>query len=437
MNGNPLEANRRQWLQQSLSAAGVLAAGRTRAVAASEEAAARSEMNRFDKMMESLLKETGAPGASVAVARNDRLVYARGFGLADRELGVPVTADSRFRIASLSKPITATSILQLVDGELLTLDDAVVEVLELPEPKDERWRAITIRHLLQHRAGFDSRASFDPMFRSTRICEELGAVPPAMPDLIIRYMLQRPLDFEPGAKYAYSNFGYSLLGRVVERVSGLPYELSVRRTIARPLGMNSLQMGRTLSASEGEVLYYDDADGLEPAVMGDIGRKVSRPYGAWCLEAMDAHGGWIASASDLVRFAAAFHDLDASSLLSAKACREMIAPPEGPAGHDEEGLVKEVFYGCGWSVRRLDDSGRVNIWHNGGLPGTSTLLVRRHDRISFAVLFNARRPLVDTPDESEDNAEERRKDLVRRVDPLMHKTINAIDKWPEGTALYG
>ena len=150
-------------------------------------------------------EENKVPGAALAVAYQNRLVYARGFGLADEQQRDPVRPRSLFRIASISKPFTSAAVLQLVERGRLKLEDRVVDVLEVSldgvrvPPSDARLRQVTIRHLLQHLGGWDRGKSFDPMFRPVRIARELHRAPPAGPDLIIPYMWRLPLDFTPGS----------------------------------------------------------------------------------------------------------------------------------------------------------------------------------------------------------------------------------------------
>ena len=387
---------------------------------------ANPDLKSFDDLMTGFLEEHKAVGAALAVTKDGRLVYARGFGLADRKAREPVQPTSLFRIASVSKPITAVAILQLVDRGKLKLDDKVFDILKhkpyLPEGAkvDPRLEQITILHLLQHTGGFDRGASLDPMFRSVQFAEMLGVKPPAEPDHIIRVMKGRPLDFDPGTHHAYSNFGYCLLGRVIEALSKQPYETCVRKEVLAPLGITRMRIGKTLldGRAKGEVRYYDERDRRRTAVMGQrLGQRVPAPYGAWYLEAMDAHGGWIASAVDLVRFASALDRPARSPLLSRKAISAMFARPKGAVGLDADGKPKAAYYGCGWLVRPVGR--KANHWHGGGLPGTSTLLVRRHDGLNWAVLFNTR----SSPDG---------KALASLIDPLVHRAANAVKRWPMG-----
>lgn len=377
------------------------------------------ELAGFDELLVSIGRKYEVPGAALAVTKDSRLVYARGYGLADRDTGQRVEPQSLFRIASLSKPITAAGVLQLVERGKLDLEDKVHSVLDLAEPSDKRWKDVTILQLMRHTGGWDRGVSFDPMFRSVEIAADQGVDPPAMPEQIIAYMLEQPLDFDPGDRYAYSNFGYSLLGRVIERVTGMPYGRYIRQAVLGPLGVYRPRLGKTLpeGRAQNEVKYYDEQDRKDSAVMGEVGVSVPLPYGAWCLEAMDAHGGWIASAPDLVRFASAFDKPQQSKILSIAGITTMFARPCGAAGFEDDGSPKAHYYGCGWSVRPVGASG-ANTWHTGSLAGTSTLLVRRHDGLNWAVLFNTRKGTAG-------------KSLSSVIDPLMHEAANAVVTWPK------
>ena len=257
------------------------------------------------------------------------------------------------------------------------------------------------------------------MFMSVAFATEAGTPPPAGPAEVIRAMLKRPLDFDPGTKYAYSNFGYCLLGRVLEclpSAHGRRYEQLVRDEVFAPVGALSPRLGRTLTTSVDEVRYGLPVIEGEPAVREDSvftpGEKVAPPYGAWHLEAMDSHGGWIASATDLVRFAMGCDEAatepssNRQALLSLAMIDEMFAKPSG-----EDLTESEIWYGHGWNVR-TSGNGR-NTWHMGALDGTSTILVRRSDGMTWAVLFNMRKNA---------NGEE----LARLIDPLVHGAANAV-----------
>jgi N-acyl-D-amino-acid deacylase len=369
----------------------------------------------FDQLMETFVAEHKVPGAALAVAKDGKLIYARGFGFADREKAEPVQPTSLFRIASVSKPFTAAAIMQLVDQGKLRLDQPWLPILGLhPLPDqhpDPRLSTITLTQLLQHRGGWDRDKSFDPMFRPLLIAEYFHTPPPAGPEQVIQYMLGQPLDFAPGERYAYSNFGYCILGRVIEKTSHESYEHYVRTHVLAPLGIHDMRLGRSLPEfrAEREVKYYPrgSSNSVFPP---NPGKRVPSAYGGWNLEAMDSHGGWIASAPDLVRFACAFDRPDHSHILSAESIGQTFARPAHEAG--------AVYYGFGWQIRHVDSRGGINTWHNGQLDGTSTLLVRRHDGLAWAVLFNASHD----PD---------RKVLATLIDPLLHQAADQVKTWPD------
>jgi N-acyl-D-amino-acid deacylase len=382
---------------------------------------ADAELASFDEMMLKFMEDNQVPGAALAVTKDGRLVYARGFGHADTQAGLPVEPAMRFRIASISKPITAAMILRLVELGLIRLDDNPFDVLKiaLPANSDARLRKVTVRQLLHHTAGWDRAVSFDPMFRPVVIAKDQGVKAPAGPGHVIGYMTKQKLDFNPGERYAYSNFGYCILGRLIEKATGQSYDAAVQKHLFNPLGIKNTELGHTLTTAKNEVKYYDDKKRTGAAVMGpSLGKPVPLPYGAWHLEAMDSHGGWISSAPDLVRFASAFDKPDACKVLKPESIKTMFARPEGLAGHDKDGKAKDVFYGCGWQVRTLGREDRVNTWHTGSLDGTSTILVRRVDGLCWAVLFNTR-----------NNA--KGETLSGLIDPLVHKAADKVKRWPD------
>jgi N-acyl-D-amino-acid deacylase len=335
------------------------------------------------------------PGGALAVTYKGRLVYDRGHGFADRHNRVPVTPDSRFRIASVSKPFTAVAIMRLVEAKRLKLDDPVMSILEL-EPfgereVDEKFRRVTIRHLLQHRGGWDRKASFDPMFRSHVIAAEAQNPGPAAPQDVIRYMAGRGIDWPPGKFYAYSNFGYCLLGRVIEKITGETYDHYMQRHVLRPLGIERMQLGASLRSRRlaDEVVYHgQDWRKARSVFAPDEGLTVPWPYGGFHLEAMDSHGAWVASARDLVRFARDFDDPQQSRLLAPESVAEMFARPPGIAGYGDDGAPRPRYYAAGWMVQGSGDAGTQE--HGGSLPGTTSKLVRRADGICWAALFNTR-----------------------------------------------
>lgn len=382
----------------------------------------QEQFANYDRSMAEFMKKHRVPGASIAVTDRGRVVFARGYGYADVGSRTKVDTQALFRIASISKPITAVAILQLIEQGRLQLDHKVFSLLEFSddiakiENFDERLRDITIRHLLEHRGGWDRDQSFDAMFQSIRFAEQLQVAPPADQATVIQAMLGQPLDFTPGERYAYSNFGYCLLGRLIETLAGQSYENYVQQHVLAPLGITSMKIGGTRLEfrDEREVRYYHPGT-ASSVFAADLHETVPPPYGSWFLEAMDSHGGWIATATDLARFAAALDDPDHCPILNRESIELMHRRPTGLAGHEEDGTEKPVYYSLGWSNRVLD-GGKVNHWHTGSLPGTATILIRRHDGKNFVALLNARvSPQTDH--------------LGREIDVLLHRMADEVKDW--------
>jgi CubicO group peptidase (beta-lactamase class C family) len=383
----------------------------------------------FDELMGEFMREHKPPGAALAVSFHGRLVYARGFGYADVEAKELVRPDSLFRIASLSKPFTAVGVLRLVEKGKLKLDDRVLPILKLEpylEPgtgMDPRWHDITVLHCLQHTGGWDRGKSFDPMGARTAedVARALGVRLPIDAKQIIRFTMGKPLDSDPGTAYAYSNFGYCVLGRVIEAVSGRAYPEYMVQEVLAPLGIRRMRLGKNLlkDRAPGEVKYYDGEKRTGRAISGpEIGKRAPLPYGVECIETMDANGGWIASAMDLVRFAAALDDPKRCPLLSEASIQALLAPPAGAVGHGADGKPKPEYYACGWNVRSaVRRPGKYAKSHSGLLAGSSTMLVCREDSIDWAAVFNC-------------DADKDGKQYAALIRPLVNRAVGEIKEWP-------
>ena len=373
-------------------------------------------MVSYDQLASTLLTKYGIPGGALAVARNGKLVFARGYGYANKATGELVQPDSRFRIASLSKPITSAAILLLLQRGKLSLDQRVFDILSyepLPgESVDPRLATITIRHLLEHSGGWNRDTTFDPMFLPVAIAAATGTPAPATTDSIIRFMMGKPLQFNPGSDYNYSNFGYALLGRVVETISGQPYAKFVREQVLAPSGAACMEIGHSLQAQSlpGEVKYYDfPAAPTAPSIYG-TGAKVSRPDGGFHLEAMDAHGGWVSSTVDYLRFVLSVDARnDRPDILAEETIKLMIARPAIP-----HWKTSASWYAKGWQVQPL--KGEATWWHTGGLAGTTTLVVRNDGGVAWAAFFNSQPSNVEA--------------FVDELDSGMWNALGSVTSWP-------
>ncbi len=378
----------------------------------------------FDASMLQFMHERGIPGGALAVLKEGRLVHARGYGLADRRGKKEVTPKALFRIASLSKPITGLAICQLAVQGKLTLNDRVVRILDLDLKNlrhgtlDARWKEITIEHLLHHTAGWDSTKSSDPMFGSVRIARVLGIKRPIQASDIISYMLGEPLDFDPGSRYVYSNFGYCLLGRIIEKVSGQSYEKHVKTHLLEPAGIHSMCLGRSLleNRKSGEVHYYLKDEHATSNAAGEVPKRTPFQYGGFCIETMDAHGGWLASVVDLARLTAHLDrpEMNSPYTPEVRALIQQIPPP--PVWRDKDGALADAYYGAGWMVRPKKGTAQASYWHTGSLPGAFSLWVRRWDGISWIACFNQRSDDDRYPNEA--------------IDLVLNKAADQVKSWP-------
>ena len=376
-----------------------------------------SAMECVDRVMVDFMKKWEIPGGAIAVSDKGRLVYARGFGWADQEAKQPVEPDALFRIASVSKPLTSVMLLTLLDQGKVDLDDPVMKYLEEDYQPfdglavDPQVKKITLRQLLQHTGGFNRNASFDPMFQPKELVNRLGRPPEA--GEIIRFMLSRPLDFTPGERYAYSNFGYCLLGRVIEKVTGKTYEAAVQEKVLLPVGAKRTRIGKTHldGRVEDEVVYYPTRKGaMCKSIFGnpDSNKEGTAPYCSFYLEPMDSHGAWISSTVDLLRFVNSVDGRRKPALLKPETVKLMLSDTlQKPDG-------TRTDYALGWSVR---GEGNCVMWcHDGSLPGTATMLLTTGEGQSCAVLLN------------------RRKNEKHFFGDLSNSVINALHEvknWPE------
>lgn len=367
-----------------------------------------TELSAIDLEIGQFMKQWGLPGASVALVKDGKLLYAKAFGKAD--INIPAQTDHVFRVASLSKPITAIAVMKLVEEGKLSLDDKVfgenglLNDAPYNQIVDKRIKEITVRHLLQHTAGWDRNfgKEGDPMFNSLHIAETMGTSAPADAVTIIRYMLTKPLDFTPGTRFSYSNLGYNILGRVIEEVSLASYEEYVMENILNPLEIMDMSLG--FSAYEDkqpkEVVYFERPElKLSSPSSGD-GKVSYYPYGGFNLEAMDAHGGWLASATDLAKIIVASSGSGTGKDILTKGSTIEMAEP----------CDVYPYYGLGWCVNE-----RGNRWHTGSLVGASSMMASLNNGIGWVLLFNGN-PLTS--------------EYFQSMDRVMWNALSNIKEWP-------
>lgn len=346
--------------------------------------------SRVDRPVRAFMQRWNVPGLALAIAVDGRLVLARGHGYADPAAGGPVQPDSLFRVASASKPVTAIAVMKLVESGRLALDERVFGSV-LPEfPRrcgkgvDPRLHEITVKHLLTHASGWDTSSDADPMFNAALIARRLDRPQLDRPEAVIQYMVCRGLQFQPGTDHAYENVNYAVLGRVIEAVSERSYEDYVRDRVWAPAGVTAPRIGRSLRSGRfpGEAVYVAQGDERRrvPAAVGD--GRVPLQYGGFDLQAMDSHGGWVASALDLARLMASVDGHAGVADILEPATIESMGANPGPPVQD---AGARVWYALGWYRNRGGD-----WFHDGSLPGSAAFMGMTPDAVVFAALANTR-----------------------------------------------
>ncbi len=351
------------------------------------------ELRRLDTAVQTLVTRWNVPGAAVAVMRNGHLIFSRGYGYADiNHQQVIDPARSLFRIASVSKPITAAAVLHLIQEGKLNLDDKAFDILNDFQPApgakvDKRLHSITVRDLLNMSAGWDKERSGDPILQPyiSLAAKRLKQSGPADFDTTVRYMMGRKLDFSPGTKFAYSNFTYGLLGKIIEKSTKKDYQTYVRETLFNPAGVQ-LYQGHTREEDRlpDEVVYYAPLESKAKSFLPTSSKRVAAPYARAYIETDLPMIGWVSTAPQL----AVLMDkiLSDDALLSPAVRGEVLNQPPLSCWQG-----KKKYFSMGWEVTR-DASGQYSLFKDGTLPGTRAFVEHTADGITWVALFNARPP---------------------------------------------
>jgi CubicO group peptidase (beta-lactamase class C family) len=343
---------------------------------------AAADLKEFDARMRQILRDYRMAGASLAIARDGKLLLARGYGLANVARKERLRPDHLLCIGSVTKPVTAVAILKLVDEGKLRLDARVVDVLKDFKPigkvVDPRLRDVTVRQLLYHAGGWDASKSGQPPNSLRRLAKQLGVKGALTPAVCYRLALGRKLDFTPGTESHYSNWGFIVLRLVVEKVSGQGYEQYVKQKILKPMGITRMRMEpRKPQFAPGESRRYA------------AGGQKEVPGGA---DYPESAGNWIASAPDLARFLTALDGSRGKPFLSARMRAQMLAPPPPPyRKNGKRPGATDPHVGLGWDLaRKVGTAWRYN--KNGGRPGVLAWIEHLPGGVSWVVLFNTSPP---------------------------------------------
>jgi CubicO group peptidase (beta-lactamase class C family) len=332
------------------------------------------------KIVNSFLRKWTIAGASIAISKDGKLIYAHGFGYADSASKTETQPYNRFRIASISKLVTAIAIMKLQEEGKLSLDskvfgaDGILNDSFFSEPKDKRVFDITVAQLLGHEAGWSQRYG-DQMFMPIIIAEKMGIKPPVDTKTIVRFALNKRLQYTPGAGRAYSNLGYSILGLVIEKVSGMSYEDYCKHTILEPLGIYDMSIAENLSSEKVpfEVTYYEPTDVVLKPSIYDTCKMVIPSNGGNDIKALGGAGAWLSTAPDLMRILLAVDGYNTRpDILNDQSIRFMTD-------------INNGFAPVGWKATEIDGT----WWRTGSFPGSAGMMKRQSDGISWVVLFNS------------------------------------------------
>ena len=366
------------------------------------------ETRVIDRQINSFIKRWRIHGASLAITKDERLVYAKGFGIANSETDEEVKPGHLFRIASVSKLITAVAIMKLYEEGEVDLDETVFGEFGILNDsiftayRDTRLEQITVRHLLNHTAGW-SRYSGDPIFNSLYIARKMDVKSPASFDDLLQYTLSRRLNYKPGTRYSYSNFGYVILGEIIERKSGMPYQDYVVMNLLKPLDIHDMHIGKSFYHQKypNEVRYHSSAGKMISYSMDGSGEKVPIYYGGNNIELLGPAGGWVASAPELIKFLTATDGFTEQPDILTPGTVALMSNPD-IAG-------KGLF---GW--RGSDRYG--TWWRTGYLTGSSALMVRQKDGVNWVVMINT--------------STYKHSRIHRYVSSMMFRAVNQVNEWP-------
>jgi CubicO group peptidase (beta-lactamase class C family) len=354
------------------------------------------EMAQSDVLVKNFLAKYDLPGATMALAKDGKIVYMRAFGYADINKTIPTKPYNLLRIASLSKQITSVAIMKMMQDGKLSMSSKVFgqggilqdhPVFSVANITDARIYDITVQNLLEHSAGWNRDldcnpdpttpypyflGGCDPIIFPLRVTQLTGTANPVSEEALVKFLLEKGLDFAPGTAFNYSNIGYIVLGKVIEKISGKSYEDYVRDNILAPLGIFDMHIANNLLSEkqerEGE---YSGWNSTILSCYGD-GAEVPWEYGGLNIRAMSAHGGWITTAADLLKLTLAVDGFSTKpDILSPATIATMTTPSANVA-----------YYAKGWEVNGN------NWFHNGLLPGTASEQVRAGNGYAWVIILN-------------------------------------------------
>lgn len=367
---------------------------------------------RMEQYIERWMSRNAIKGASLAVMRNEQLIYCKGFGWADKEMERKANVGDIYRMASASKLITAVGIMKLIDEGRLTLDSKVFGpegiLSHFTEIKDKRAHNITVRHLLNHTSGF-SRRMGDPMFRIADVMrwEELNTTPSA--DELIAFQLGLRLRGAPGGSAQYSNVGYLVLSRVIEQVSGMGYEEYLQEHVLWPAGCYDMHIARNYYKDRypGEVKYYGHDEERIESYDGS-GQMRLREYGGNDIRGLQGAGAWVASSVEMMRLVASIDGKpNVPDILSAESVAAM------------RDIQRKGDYALGWARYNASNGSLIRT---GTMSGTCAYIDYRENGISYVFFTNT--------------SNYRGATFTNSIGRMIRDAMTRVEEWPSDRDMF-
>lgn len=370
------------------------------------------QTERFDKDILRFMREWGIRGGSFAIMHNDSLLYAKGYGYANLQDSIPCDVAHLFRVASISKLITAAAIMQLCEKGSLSLSDRVFGEHGILNDslysniRDKNITHITVEHLLRHMGGFSSPFG-DPAFNMDRVAQFLDKPLPLTIDDMTEYASKNRLRSRPGGSYKYSNLGYIVLSKVIEKTTGLLYDIYVKDSLLAPIGCYDMYLGRSFSQNhkENEVAYYE-VEEAEPVAAFDGSRKmVMKSNGGNDVCCLSGAGGWIASPVELLKFVAAINNHPGKTDVLSERTIEMMT------------RFDKSKKPIGWA-----NVTQYEWFRSGSMAGTSALIKKQRDGYTWVFVSNS----------SSWNGPH----LSKQMSASISRAVSRVKEWPKRDLFY-
>ncbi len=365
------------------------------------------QTKRFDASILRFMRYWGIKGGSFALMRNDSLLYAKGYGYSNIQDSIQCEVKNIFRVASVSKLLTAVAIMHLEErGHLSTQDFVFGEEGILNDSlflnyRDKNIKKITVEHLLRHTSGF-SNPHGDAAFNMELVAKFLGKPLPLTMDDMVQYATRIRLRAKPGGRFNYSNLGYIILSKVIEKASGIPYETYIKDSILFPIGCYDIHLAHNYQNEfrENEVTYYEVKEAEKVPAFDGSDTLVMKSLGGNDVHGLYGAGGWVASPVELLKLVAAINKCPVQKdFLTAESIDFMT-----PYGKNAKP--------AGWA------SSSSKFWlRTGSMSGTSALIKAQKDGYTWVFISNS----------SSWNGP----GLARQMNKEITRAIMRVSKWPE------